>query len=283
MPRCKVIKLTTRGTHRLAARTNTERSLPLANNAASRPRLFLARRGLENLVWRPEARVRAPHAQETNVWQACGLSAVTLARMTPLLSFTLVSSAVALGGTTPAHRASKLALSHVAQPPLGQIETLKAPLVAAVSLGVVAELFCRKLQVASSAPAYLLTASTFARLVSLQSQARAFLQANGSANGVWLTEQQWCWLMVLANGNGSGATAAISAQHAPFQLSALNWQQQVRLSWVTSREFYVSACLGGARVSLFLSSCRASASLFVSLTLTLGLCLISVTLVELLM
>ena len=126
--------------------------------------------------------------------------------MTPLLSLTLVSSAAALGGTTPAHRASKLALSHVAQPPLGQMETLKAPLVAAVSLGVVAELFCRKLQVPSSVPAYLLTASTFARLVSLQSQARAFLQANGSANGVWLTEQQWCWLTVLANGNGSGVS-----------------------------------------------------------------------------
>ena len=212
-----------------------------------------------------------------------GLEAVTLAHMTPLLSLALVSSASAHGGATPAPRASKLALSHVAQPPLGQMETLKAPLVAAVSLGVVAELFCRKLQVPSSVPAYLLTASTFARLVSLQSQARAFLQANGSANGVWLTEQQWCWLTVLANGNGSGVTAAISAQHAPFQLSALNWQQQLRLSCVTSREFYLSACLGGARLSLFLSSCRASVSLFVSLTLTLGLCLISVTLVELLM
>ena len=131
-----------------------------------------------------------------------GLEAVTLAQMTPLLSLALVSSASALGGATPAPRSSKLALSHVAQPPLGQMETLKAPLVAAVSLGVVAELFCRKLQVPSSAPAYLLTASTFARLVSLQSQARAFLQANGSANGVWLTEQQWCWLTVLANGAG---------------------------------------------------------------------------------
>ena len=168
------------------------------------------------------------------MWQACGLSAVTLARMTPLLSLTLVSSAAALGGTTPAHRASKLALSHVAQPPLGQIETLKAPLVAAVSLGVVAELFCRKLQVASSAPAYLLTASTFARLVSLQSQARAFLQANGSANGVWLTEQQWCWLTVLANGNGSGVTAAISAERAPTQQSALDWQQHARRNCVSS-------------------------------------------------
>ena len=66
-----------------------------------------------------------------------GLEAVTLAQMTPLLSPALVSSASALGGATPAPRASKLALSHVAQPPLGQMETLKVPLVAAVSLGVV--------------------------------------------------------------------------------------------------------------------------------------------------
>ena len=139
--------------------------------------------------------------------------------MTPLLSLALVSSVSALGGATHAPSASKLALSHVAPPPpLGQMEPLKAPLVAAVSLGVVAELFCRKLQVPSSVPAYLLTASTFARLVSLQSQARAFLQTNGSANGVWLTEQQWCWLTVLANGNGSGITAAISAQQAIFTL-----------------------------------------------------------------
>ena len=211
-----------------------------------------------------------------------GLEAVTLAQMTPLLSLALVSSASALGGATPAPRSSKLALSHVAQPPLGQMETLKAPLVAAVSLGVVAELFCRKLQVPSSAPAYLLTASTFARLMSLQSQARQLLQANGSADGFWLTEQQWCWLTVLANGNGCGVTAAISARHAPFQLSALDWQQQVRWNCVTSRQFYLRAGLGGARLSLFVSDCQFTVSLFVSIFSTLGLSLISVTLVDLL-
>ena len=104
--------------------------------------------------------------------------------MTPLISLALMSSASALGGATHAPSASKLSLSRVAQPPpLGRMETLKAPLVAAVSLGVVAELFCRKIQVPSSAPAYLLTAITFARLTSLQSQARALLQANGSSDG----------------------------------------------------------------------------------------------------
>ena len=213
--------------------------------------------------------------------QNLGLSAVTLPHMTPLISLALVSSASALGGATHAPSASKLSLSHVAQP-LGQMEPLKAPLVAAVSLGVVAELFCRKMQVLSSAPAYLLTASTFARLMSLQSQARQLLQANGSADGFWLTEQQWCWLTVLANGNGCGVTAAISARHAPFQLSALDWQQQVRWNCVTSRQFYLRAGLGGARLSLFVSDCQSSVSLFVSIFSTLGLSLISVTLVDLL-
>ena len=203
--------------------------------------------------------------------------------MTPLISLALVWSASALGGATHAPSASKLSLSRVAQPPpLGRMETLKAPLVAAVSLGVVAELFCRKIQVPSSAPAYLLTAITFARLTSLQSQARALLQANGSSDGFWLTEQQWCWLTVLANGNGCGFTAAVSAQHAPVQLSAIDWQQKVRWSCVTSRQFYWRAAFGGARLSHFVSDCQLSVSLFVSLFSTLGLCLISVTLLDLL-
>ena len=225
----------------------------------------------------------ARHTRKTNAGKKALLFAVTIAHMTLLLSLALVSSVLALGGATHAPSASKLALSHVAPPPpLGQMETLKAPLVAAVSLGVVAELFCRKMQVLSSAPAYLLTASTFARLMSLQSQARQLLQANGSADGFWLTEQQWCWLTVLANGNGCGVTAAISARHAPFQLSALDWQQQVRWNCVTSRQFYLRAGLGGARLSLFVSDCQFSVSLFVSIFSTLGLSLISVTLVDLL-
>ena len=71
-------------------------------------------------------------------------------------------------------------------------------------------------------------------MVSLQSQARYFLETNGS-NGVWLTEQQWCWLTVLelANGNGSGVTAAISAERAPTQQSALDWQQHARRNCVS--------------------------------------------------
>ena len=184
--------------------------------------------------------------------QNLGLSAVTLPHMTPLISLALMSSASALGGATHAPSASKLALSHVAQP-LGQMEPLKAPLVAAVSLGVVAELFCRKMQVLSSAPAYLLTASTFARLMSLQSQARQLLQANGSADGFWLTEQQWCWLTVLANGNDCGVTAAISARHAPFQLSALI-ARFAAASPLELRDFpaVLSACRSGRRASFSL-------------------------------
>jgi hypothetical protein len=97
--------------------------------------------------------------------------------------------------------------------------------------------------------------STLARLIFLQSQVQALLQANGSADGFWLIEQQWCWLTVLANGNGCGVAAAISAQHAPFQLSALDWQQQVRWNRVTSRQFYWRAAFGGMRLSAFVSNC----------------------------
>ena len=76
---------------------------------------------------------------------------------------------------------------------------------------------------------------------------------------------------MLANGNGSGVTAANSAQHAPFQLSALNWQQQLRLSCVTSREFYVSACLGGAVfLSFYLAVERLSLYLSLSLLLSVS-------------
>ena len=97
-----------------------------------------------------------------------------------------------------------------------------------VTLGLVAELLGRKLQARIPALVCLLITSTFVKLeVSLQSQARYFLETNGS-NGVWLTEKQWCWLTVLANGNGSGVTAAISAERAPTQQSALDWQQHAR-------------------------------------------------------
>jgi hypothetical protein len=74
--------------------------------------------GLFKAVARSLEPRRGANAQKTNAANL-GLSAVTLAHMTPLLSLALVSSASALGGATHAPSAPKLTLSHVAQPPPG--------------------------------------------------------------------------------------------------------------------------------------------------------------------
>lgn len=88
---------------------------------------------------------------------------------------------------------------------------------------------------------------------------------------------------MLANGNGSGVTAAISAERAPTQQSALDWQQHARRNCVSSRQFYWNCFFDAASCSSFLSDCELSLTLFASIFSTLVFFLVSVTLVQLLM